>query len=143
MTSPSTPVSEPVELVEPYADLRDSSMIREFPEGVRLVGAHCKECGLLAIGERSVCSACVGRDVEVVPLAPAGVLYSYTVLHVGVDGSRAMGYIDLNDGVRVLSTLRGDATMLRPDAPVELASDGDDWWFALARASAKSERQDS
>lgn len=141
MTSPSARVSDSVEMVVPDADLRDGSMIRDFSHGTRLVGTRCIDCGGSALGERSVCSTCVSRNVQVIPLATTGKLYSFTVLHVGNGGeSRPLGYVDLDDGVRVLSTLRAGSHALRPEVRVELASDGDEWWFAVMPAAVENER---
>ncbi|GAA2705969.1 Zn-ribbon domain-containing OB-fold protein [Actinoplanes palleronii] len=121
--TPEAPVSVPI------ADLDSDDLLGSFAEGRRLVGTRCGNCGQTMIGSRVVCSSCVSRDVSRVPLPGTGVLYSFTRLHVGGDGVRAVGYVDLDDDVRTLADLREDATPLRPDAPVELVVDGDAWFF--------------
>jgi uncharacterized OB-fold protein len=122
---PEAPVSQPV------ADLESDSLLGSFPEGPRLVGTRCDDCGQLMIGTRVVCSSCVSRSVIRVPLAATGVLYSFTRLHVGSEGVRPVGYVDLDDGVRTLADIRETAP-LRPDMRVALGVDGDDWFFAPA-----------
>ncbi|BCY09722.1 Zn-ribbon domain-containing OB-fold protein [Actinoplanes sp. L3-i22] len=122
-TTPEAPVSTPI------ADLDGDDPLGTFDVGRRLVGTRCDDCGRTMIGARVVCSTCVSRAVSRVPLPATGVLYSFTRLHVGGDGVRAVGYVDLDDDVRTLADLREGPAPLRPDAPVELVVDGDDWFF--------------
>jgi uncharacterized OB-fold protein len=116
----------------PVADLESESLLGTFPEGQRLVGTRCDRCGQTMIGARVVCSSCVSREVSRVALAVTGILYSFTRLHVGGEGLRPIGYVDLDDGVRTLADIREGATPLQPDMRVELGVDGDDWFFAPA-----------
>ena len=124
--TPSTevPVSAPV------ADLETDSLLGAFPEGPRLVGTRCGQCGRTMIGTRVVCSSCVSRNVSRVALPTTGVLYSFTRLHVGGEGVRPIGYIDLDDNVRTLADIREDSTPLQPGIPVALGVEGDRWFFA-------------
>ena len=116
----------------PVADLESDGLLGTFPEGRRLVGTRCGECGQLMIGARVVCSSCVSRDVSRVALPATGVLYSFTRLHLGGEGVRPVGYVDLDGGVRTLADIREGGTPLRPDMRVELGTDGDDWFFTPA-----------
>lgn len=118
------PVSQPV------PDLEEESALGRFPEGIRLVGTQCNECGRAMIGSRIVCSSCVSRDVSRIPLPATGGLYSFTRLHIGADGIRPMGYVDLDNGVRTLADLRECDHPLRPDMRVRLGVEGDAWFFA-------------
>lgn len=111
-------------------DLESDSPIGNFPDGQRLVGTRCDACGRTMIGSRIVCSACVSQDVSRVALPATGILYSFTRVHVGGEGVRAIGYVDLDGDVRTLADLREGSTPLRPDIPVHLAVDGDDWFFS-------------
>lgn len=129
----------------PVADLEDDGLLGTFHEGRRLVGTKCGSCGRVMIGARVVCSSCVSRDVVRVALPASGVLYSFTRVHVvskhsaskvtGGAGVRPVGYVDLDAGggsgavVRTLADLREGDVPLRPDQPVELGTDGDDWFF--------------
>lgn len=115
------------------ADLDTDSLIGDFPEGRRLVGTRCGRCGQTMLGTRYACSSCVSREVSRVALPATGVLYSFTRLHVGGAGVRPLGYVDLEGGVRTLADLREGSEPLRPDMPVELGTDGDDWFFAPAQ----------
>ncbi|MEU4654877.1 OB-fold domain-containing protein [Streptomyces sp. NPDC023723] len=111
------------------ADLESDGLLGEFPEGPRLVGTACGGCGATMIGTRVVCSTCVSRDVSRVALPTTGVLYTFTRLHVGGDGPRSLGYVDLDNGVRTLADLRETSEPLRPDGRVRLGTDGDAWYF--------------
>ena len=82
------------------------------------------------LGSRVVCSTCVGQDVVRVSLPRSGTLYAFTRLHVGSEGVRPLGYVDLDNGVRTLADLRETTEPLTPDMRVELEVDGDAWFFA-------------
>ncbi|MBR7839248.1 OB-fold domain-containing protein [Actinospica durhamensis] len=114
------------------ADLESDGLLGTFPQGRRLVGTVCDHCGQSMIGTRIVCSRCVGREVSRVALPTTGTLYSFTRLHVGGEGVRVIGYVDLDGDVRTLADLREGGTPLRPDTRVELGVEGDDWFFAAA-----------
>jgi uncharacterized protein len=114
------------------ADLDGDSLLGDFPEGRRLIGTRCGHCGRTMIGTRVACSSCVSRLVSRVALPATGVLYSFTRLHVGGPGARALGYVDLDNGVRTLAGLRDGSVPFRPDLRVELGTDGDDWFFTPA-----------
>ncbi|MER5184698.1 hypothetical protein ABT009_41460 [Streptomyces sp. NPDC002896] len=125
----------------PIADLESDSLLGSFPEGRRLVGTACDRCGRTMIGARVVCSSCVSREISRVALPTSGVLYSFTRLHVGSDGVRAIGYVDLDGGVRVrtLADIREGSTALQPNIRVELGVDGDDWFFAPVVGEGREE----
>ena len=127
------PVPAEAAVSAPVADLASDGLLDTFPEGRRLVGTQCDQCGRTMIGARVVCSSCVSREVSRVALPATGVLYSFTRLHVGGEGVRPVGYVDLDDGVRTLADIREGTMPLRPDMRVELGVDGDDWFFAPAR----------
>lgn len=130
-------ITESVTIPQPVADLESDELLGEFPEGPRLVGTQCDACSRTMIGTRVVCSACVSTDVTRVPLPTTGVLYTYTRLHVGGAGVRALGYVDFDGDVRTLADLREDAGPLEPGIRVELTVDGNDWWFAASPAATE------
>jgi uncharacterized OB-fold protein len=132
----------PVTIPQPFADLESDGLLGDFPAGRRLVGTQCDDCGRTMIGTRIVCSACVSTDVTRVPLPSQGVLYTFTRLHVGGEGVRALGYVDFEGDVRTLTDLREDAHPLEPGIRVELRVEGDDWWFA-ADAATEAKETDS
>lgn len=127
--STTTPTGA-VTVSAPIADLESTDLLGTFPEGKRLVGTRCTSCGRTMIGTRVVCSRCVSTDVERIALPTTGELYSFTRLHVGGEGVRPLGYVDLDDDVRTLTDLREDDVPLEPGIRVRLVVDGDDWAFA-------------
>jgi uncharacterized OB-fold protein len=136
-------VTDTITIPQPVPDLESDSLLGHFPEGPRLVGTQCDDCGRTMIGTRIVCSACVSTDVTRVPLPTSGVLYTFTRLHVGAEGVRPLGYVDFDGDVRTLTDLREDAGPLEPGITVELGVDGDDWWFAATPAHTEQKRTDS
>ncbi|KQO97463.1 Zn-ribbon domain-containing OB-fold protein [Leifsonia sp. Leaf264] len=127
----------------PVADLENDGLLGMFPDGPRLIGTRCDDCGRAMLGERVVCSSCVSTQVSRIALPTTGVLYSYTRLHVGADGVRPLGYVDLDDDVRTLADLREDTIPLVPGLRVELVVDGDAWFFApVDRARDRKKEND-
>jgi uncharacterized OB-fold protein len=119
---------------QPIADLETDGLLGDFPEGPRLVGTRCADCGRTMIGARVVCSGCVGGDVVRIALPTTGTLYTFTRVHVGGDRVRPLGYVDLEGDVRTLADLREGEVPLVPGIPVELGVDGSDWYFAPSGA---------
>lgn len=118
----------------PIPDLEFADLLGSFPEGDRLVGTRCASCGTVMIGSRVVCSTCVGEQVERISLSTTGTLYSFTRLH-SRDGIRALGYVDLDGGVRTLATLHETAPLV-PDQRVELGVGAGEWFFAPVEAAS-------
>lgn len=78
--------------------------------GGRLIGSRCPSCGAHFFPAREVCSGCLTEDLERVPLARQGTLYTYTVVRQSTPEFPVpylLGYVDLPDGVRVLGRLSG------------------------------------
>jgi len=79
-----------------------------------LIASHCKACNSKFFPKRSICQNCARDDfMEVIPLNSKGKLYSHTTVEYdksappGFEIPYAVGFIDLPEGVRVLSLLRG------------------------------------
>jgi uncharacterized OB-fold protein len=78
--------------------------------GPVLVGGVCRSCGVRLFPFAEICPACIGEDIQRDPMPREGTLYSFTVVHVGPktwDKPYMLGYVDLDNGVRVFSHLRG------------------------------------
>lgn len=87
-----------------------------------LIGCVCKSCGNRMFPVAPVCSVCMSEEMEREHMPREGTLYSFTFVHVGPAAWAkpfALGYVDLSNGVRVFSHLRG--LSLRIDETVELA----------------------
>ena len=87
-----------------------------------LLGAVCRSCGSRMFPSGPVCSNCMSEDVEPEEMPRVGTLYSFTIAHVGPKNWKkpyALGYVDLENDVRVFAHLRGDVAI---GDDVELAS---------------------
>lgn len=100
---------------------------RDGENGVVLLGMECPRCGTRAFPPRTVCSACSNTEgIREVELSPAGTLYSFSEIHVGPKGfpaSYVLGFIDLDDGVRVLGQVEGTAADIELNARVRVFLD--------------------
>ena len=77
-------------------------------DGPYLVGGQCGACALKLYPQAPVCPACWSKDVAPARLSRRGTLYTYTVVYAGRSGWQtpyALGYVDLDDGVRVCAPL--------------------------------------
>jgi uncharacterized OB-fold protein len=121
-------------LTQPIADLEQAqrSPLHAGAGEPRLRGSRCLDCGKRFFPVRSICFGCTSRRLEDTPLATAGTLYSFTVVHIApsLPTPYTVGYVDLEDGVRVFSHVSADPSRLRPDLPVRLVVDGESWSFA-------------
>jgi len=118
----------------PLADLEEaerSGVVSEH-NGARLRGSRCAQCRARFSPSRRVCFECGGRELEETLLGPGGTLYSYTTVHVSASRPTpyTIGYVDLDEGVRVLSIVEGDPGELRPDQRVRLVALQDGSWAA-------------
>lgn len=66
------------------------------------------------------------------PACATGRLYSWSTVHVSASRPvpYTLGYVDLDDGLRVLALLDGDAAELRMDGPVQLVPGRSELTFA-------------
>jgi uncharacterized OB-fold protein len=87
--------------------IRDGLFQRDPPA---LLGSRCGACGAVRFPACDVCGECQSTQVENVALATTGTVYTYTVIrhkppgYLG-DVPYAFGFVDLADGLRVISTL--------------------------------------
>ena len=89
-----------------------------------LLGGMCRSCLTKAFPYSGVCAAC-GRsgDVEKVALSRHGRLYSYSIVHVAPPGLQTpytVGFVDLDDSVRVFAQIEGSASGLSLDSLMEV-----------------------
>ena len=79
-----------------------------------LMGCLCNSCGNLMFPRVLVCNQCMGEGLSPKSLATSGTLYAFTLMHTGPAGwdkPYLLGYVDLADGVRVFSHLRGEVAI--------------------------------
>jgi uncharacterized OB-fold protein len=87
----------------------------------RLVGSSCTNCEIVLFGNREYCENCGGSQLERLELKTTGEIYSYTIQRAPPIAPFAMGpteqdeweprpigYVDLPEGVRLLSVLEGE-----------------------------------
>lgn len=95
----------------------------EDARGPYLVGGRCAACGFITLGARPICPACLAEGtMGDEPIGRTGTLYTATVIHqapAGFAAPYAVGYVDLDDGVRVFAHIE---TKPRPaiGSPVRL-----------------------
>ncbi|MFH1974848.1 MAG: OB-fold domain-containing protein [Pseudomonadota bacterium] len=82
---------------------------------VHLKGSTCLSCGITLFGTRYACENCCSKELKNVILSRDGKIYSYTIAHFPPPPPYAgpsdpfvpyaIAWVDLSEGVRVLSTL--------------------------------------
>ena len=125
--------------VLPLNDLSHNGQ-RQFvviDDKVMLRGSQSASSASKAFPQREVCLETGSRDMEEMLFGPFGTLYSFAAVHVS--GTRptpyTIGYVDFENGVRVLGQLEGPETSFHCDQAVELRADGDRWFFVPAPAA--------
>ncbi len=113
------------------------SMIIPFKPGVMhiaasakddnyLIGSKCQNCGAVAFPRRVACHKCLSNDTVEIPLSKRGKLASFVVAWAAPEGFKPpmmLGYIDLPEGVRLLSMVTGtepSKDSLKPGQEMEL-----------------------
>jgi uncharacterized OB-fold protein len=90
----------------------------------RLRGGRCKGCGATFFPRHAICLHCWSEDIADDPQPTKGRLYAYSVVHVARKGWRTpyiIGYVDLDNGVRVSAPIATDPANPPPfDSPVRL-----------------------
>lgn len=86
--------------------------IPESPsEKPRLIGSRCNQCGWVSFPKARICPGCFRDDsMEEILLSNQGRLYCYSIARVaplGFTPPYILGYIDLDEGVRIYSQITG------------------------------------
>jgi uncharacterized OB-fold protein len=80
----------------------------ETPQGTRLQGNRCKECGQTFFPRVPLCLECAAEELEDLPLGNRGKLFTYSVINMpsaNFKAPYAVGYVDLPEGVRIFTPL--------------------------------------
>ncbi len=93
-----------------------------------ILGSRCGACGKVFFPQQDLCTNCLKEGtIQEHPLSRQGTIYSYTIVEreslapKGFQVPYAYGYIQLPEGVRVLSLINGwEPNTLRIDSPVEM-----------------------
>lgn len=140
-TSPLPAGEALLEALHPIQDLvaPEGGHFKIVAGHVLLIGSRSRSSGSLAFPRREVCLTTGARDMEDMSFGPRGTLYSFATVHVS--SSRpvpyTIGYVDFENGVRVLAHVMGDEATLECDMPVELRSDGERWYVEPVQHLAK------
>lgn len=125
----------------PFPDLAGRGADFEVRDGqVLLRGSVSRSSGSKAFPARAVCLETGARDMEPMTFGPRGTLYSYSTVHVS--SSRpvpyTIGYVDFDNGVRVLAQVEAGGTQLACDLPVEVRAEGERWFVVpVAQGAAR------
>lgn len=98
-------------------------------EVTTVAAARCERCEERFTPPRARCPHCRSDDLRRFDAGPDGRLYSYSTVHVGPGAERpyTLGYVDLEEGPRLLVRVRSrDAEALSCDAPMVLVKAGPD-----------------
>jgi uncharacterized protein len=93
--------------VIPPAGEVDAAAFWTALDGGHLLVARCNACGHRWLPPLATCPRCASRDVASAAAAPAGALYSWTVIHLAADPAYAagtpytVGLVTLDDGTRL------------------------------------------
>lgn len=90
-----------------------------------LRGSRCVSCGKTDFPARPRCTRCWSPDVQAVALPQRGTVYSYTTVHVSphdwLQVPYRIGFVDLDDDVRVMAHLIGEPRIGAPAQITEIA----------------------
>jgi hypothetical protein len=60
----------------------------EIKKNAQIMGAKCKKCGLIYVPPRLFCEQCFEKLDDWVNVSKSGVVHTYTVAHIDIDGSK-------------------------------------------------------
>ncbi len=60
----------------------------EIKKNAQIMGAKCKKCGLIYVPPRLFCEQCFEKLDDWVRMSKRGVVHTYTVAHIDIDGSK-------------------------------------------------------
>lgn len=75
-----------------------------------LLGSRCTSCGAHFFPVRQACSGCLHDDLETVRFSRTATLYTFSIVRQSTpefEVPYALGYVDLPEGVRVMTQLTG------------------------------------
>ena len=100
---------------------------------VRLAGSRCLDCGISLLGDRHRCENCSSKNVVHEVFAAEGTIHTYTIqrypppqphsLPVSPWVPRALAWVDLASGPRILAPIEGPLDAVKIGASVKLSCD--------------------
>ncbi len=85
----------------------------------RLTYPRCRSCGQVVFYPRRHCNACLSTDLEWLQASGSGTVYTFSVVRQSYHPffralvPYAVGWIDLDEGPRLMSNVMGDPDTLR------------------------------
>jgi uncharacterized OB-fold protein len=116
----------------PLPDLEEGGSDLVITEdGPRLIGSCCDDCGDVCFPRRYSCLACGSRKVSDETLPGVGRLYTFSTVHISATFPTpyTLGYVDLENGVRLLARIEERGAAMAMDGPVVLEVTGDSYVF--------------
>jgi uncharacterized OB-fold protein len=104
------------------SQVREPHIIKNNAGSIKLAGGCCGACGALSFPRAQVCVECLSENIKISAMSEYGVLYSYSIVRVGRPQDKvpyAVGYIDLENGIRLFSHF-SDIAALEIDLPVSI-----------------------
>ena len=107
---------------------RESSFTSEFWSKLlvgEFVSTQCQECKRLMFPPRQHCPTCWSKDMQWISLSGKGKLYARTTIHAAPDVFQtqvpySVGIIDLEEGIRLITTVIDDKQGILNDESVQL-----------------------
>lgn len=113
--APQRPVPQPTAETAPYwAAAREG----------RLAVQRCGACGHHQFYPRAFCTACLAENLQWVDASGRGRIYTFTVCRIAAGPAfearlpYAVAIVELDEGVRLLANIEGDAARISIGAPV-------------------------
>jgi len=120
--------------LQPIFDLAEPVRVEADAGDAVLIGMRCAVCQTCAFPQRAFCCNCGSSNVSVARLANRGELYSFSTVHISStrETPYVIGYVDLDDGVRVMGLI---LTAVEPEIGQRMAvmANNGDWWFSGAQ----------
>ena len=96
---------------------------------VYLVGGTCADCGNSAFPRAPVCPHCMSENIRAERMPRRGTLYAFSTVYVAPKRWRLpmrIGYVDLENGVRVFTHLSGEDFAVGDRVEPDIAAIGAD-----------------
>jgi uncharacterized OB-fold protein len=93
-----------------------------------LIGGLCVDCGNRTFPRAPVCCGCMSENIVPAPMPRTGTLYAFSTVHVAAKKwhkPMCVGYVDLPNGARVFTHLKGDLA-IGDTVEVDIATVGED-----------------
>lgn len=103
--------------------IKEGLFTTEKPQ--KLIGGECQNCGEVVFPYQEFCANCNTKNMSEITLSREGTIYTFSTIPNRPPNKKgevpySIGFVELPDGLRILSVLEGDSEKLEIDMPVEL-----------------------